>query len=120
MPFWAIGAAFEVARLLRILRVEPPQTGGVLYDVDESIRELLRAQCGLANEIEVVFDAPTRDWAARRSGPAVDVFLYDIRENLERRQNLTEMVRWHCKQRLMAIESIVVKSCLMNVLLNYV
>jgi hypothetical protein len=66
---------------------------GVLYDVDESIRELLKTRCGLSPEIEVVFEAPTRDWASRRSGPAVDVFLYDIRENLERRQNLIETVR---------------------------
>jgi Pvc16 N-terminal domain len=65
----------------------------VLYDVDESIRELLKTRCGLSPEIEVVFEAPTRDWAARRSGPAIDVFLYDIRENLERRQNLIEKVR---------------------------
>jgi hypothetical protein len=65
----------------------------VLYDVDESIRELLKTRCGLSPEIEVVFEAPTRDWAARRNGPAVDVFLYDIRENLDRRQNLIETVR---------------------------
>jgi hypothetical protein len=65
----------------------------VLYDVDESIRELLKTRCGLSPEIEVVFEAPTRDWAARRSGPAIDVFLYDIRENLDRRQNLIEKVR---------------------------
>jgi Pvc16 N-terminal domain len=65
----------------------------VLYDVDESIRELLKTRCGLSPEIDVVFEAPTRDWASRRSGPAVDVFLYDIRENMERRQNLIEKVR---------------------------
>ncbi len=36
--------------------------------------------------MEVVFDAPTKDWAARRSAPTVDVYLYDIREDLRRRE----------------------------------
>ncbi|KOX35688.1 hypothetical protein ADL06_06395 [Streptomyces sp. NRRL F-6491] len=38
-----------------------------------------------ASGVEVVFDAPTRDWAARRSAPTVCVFLYDIREDALRR-----------------------------------
>jgi hypothetical protein len=37
-------------------------------------------------DIEVVFDAPTKDWAARRNTPTIDVYLYDIREDLRRRQ----------------------------------
>jgi Pvc16 N-terminal domain len=65
----------------------------VLYDVGESIREMLVGRCEIPPDIDVVFDAPTRDWASRRSGPVIDVFLYDIRENLERRQNLLETVR---------------------------
>ena len=34
----------------------------------------------------MVFDAPTKDWAARRTTPTIDVYLYDIREDLRRRQ----------------------------------
>jgi hypothetical protein len=41
----------------------------------------------------VLFDAPTRDWAARRSGPCVDAFLYDIREDVARREIGAEPVR---------------------------
>jgi hypothetical protein len=37
-------------------------------------------------DIDVVFDAPTKDWAARRNAPTIDLFFYDIREDLARRQ----------------------------------
>ncbi|MEU9253943.1 DUF4255 domain-containing protein [Streptomyces sp. NPDC048270] len=57
----------------------------MIHEVDEALR-LLLAESGLeASGVEVVFDAPTRDWAARRSAPTVCVFLYDIREDHARR-----------------------------------
>ncbi|WP_101258587.1 DUF4255 domain-containing protein [Streptomyces barkulensis] len=57
----------------------------MIHEVDEGLRRLL-GESGLeASGVEVVFDAPTRDWAARRTGPAVCVFLYDIREDTARR-----------------------------------
>ncbi|MFE5806847.1 DUF4255 domain-containing protein [Streptomyces sp. NPDC056491] len=57
----------------------------MIHEVDEGLRRLL-AESGLeASGVEVVFDAPTRDWAARRSAPTVCVFLYDIREDHIRR-----------------------------------
>ncbi len=75
------------------LRAPAPQDGGVLQDVDDSVRAFLRARAQITNDVEIVFDAPTRDWAARRNSPALDVFLYDIRENLDRRQALLEDTR---------------------------
>lgn len=57
----------------------------MIHEVDEGLRRLL-AESGLeASGVEVVFDAPTRDWASRRSAPTVCVFLYDIREDTGRR-----------------------------------
>ncbi|MFW6695763.1 DUF4255 domain-containing protein [Streptomyces sp. MAR4 CNX-425] len=57
----------------------------MIHEVDEGLRRLL-AESGLeVAGVEVVFDAPTRDWAARRSAPTVCVFLYDIREDTGRR-----------------------------------
>ncbi|MBG0853737.1 DUF4255 domain-containing protein [Streptomyces spinoverrucosus] len=57
----------------------------MIHEVDEGLRRLL-GESGLeASGVEVVFDAPTRDWAARRSAPTVCVFLYDIREDATRR-----------------------------------
>ena len=46
-----------------------------------------------APSVDLVFDAPTKDWVARRSGPAVDLYLYDIREDLPRRVPTWEDVR---------------------------
>src|SRR4051794_39045355 len=37
-------------------------------------------------DVEIAFDAPTKDWASRRNAPTIDVYLYDIREDLRRRE----------------------------------
>lgn len=65
----------------------------MLYDAGDSVREMIRQRGSVPANIDILFDAPTKDWASRRSGPAIDVFLYDIRENLERRHALLEDVR---------------------------
>jgi hypothetical protein len=58
----------------------------VITEIDESIKQVLDGVLG-RGEVELVFDAPTTDWAARRSGPTIDAFLYDIREDVRRREN---------------------------------
>lgn len=65
----------------------------MLQEVDDAIAAMLRARCGIARQVEISFEAPTREWSARRSAPVVDVFLYDIRESLDRRHTLLENVR---------------------------
>ncbi|MDH6709008.1 hypothetical protein P3T27_005754 [Kitasatospora sp. MAA19] len=59
----------------------------MIHEVDEGLR-LLLAESGLQERgVELVFDSPTRDWAARRNAPTVSVFLYGIREDVARRQS---------------------------------
>jgi hypothetical protein len=58
----------------------------VIHEVDESIRNLLRLNMPPGTDVEVAFDAPTKDWASRRNAPTIDVYLYDIREDLRRRE----------------------------------
>jgi hypothetical protein len=58
----------------------------VIYDVDQALRGLVRRDALPGSDVEVVFDAPTKDWAARRNTPTVDMYLYDIREDLQRRE----------------------------------
>ncbi|WP_082899616.1 DUF4255 domain-containing protein [Rhodococcus phenolicus] len=58
----------------------------MISDVDDALRRLIEQEAVDDAEVDVVFDAPTKDWAARRTGPTVDVYLYDIREDLRRRQ----------------------------------
>lgn len=59
---------------------------GVIHDVDQALRALIRQDALPGSDVEVVFDAPTKDWAGRRNAPTVDVYLYDIREDMRRRE----------------------------------
>jgi len=61
----------------------------MIHEVDEAIRRLLANGGVPGGGGELVFDAPTTDWTARRSAPTVNVFLYDIREDLTRRRTGT-------------------------------
>lgn len=55
----------------------------MLDELDETLKAVLREIGGLsADEIDVAFEAPDREWAARVGKPTVNCYLYDIRENL--------------------------------------
>jgi hypothetical protein len=58
----------------------------MIHEVDEALRNLIRGEALRGSDVEVVFDAPTREWAARRNAPTVNLYLYDLREDLRRRQ----------------------------------
>jgi hypothetical protein len=58
----------------------------VIHEVDVALRSLIEREATAGTEVEVVFDAPTKDWAGRRNAPTIDVYLYDIREDLRRRE----------------------------------
>jgi hypothetical protein len=55
----------------------------MIHDLDQSLRTLLRRDALNGADVEIAFDAPTRDWASRRNAPTLDVYLYDIREDLK-------------------------------------
>src|SRR6478735_3905189 len=57
----------------------------VIQEIDQALRALIRAEAFADRDVEVVFDAPTKEWAGRRNAPTVDVYLYDIREDMRRR-----------------------------------
>lgn len=57
----------------------------MIHDVDESLRALVKRDALNGSGVEVAFDAPTKDWVARRNAPVVNLYLYDIREDLSRR-----------------------------------
>ena len=58
----------------------------VIQEIDQALRALIRAEAFADRDVDVVFDAPTKEWASRRTSPTVDVYLYDIREDLRRRE----------------------------------
>jgi hypothetical protein len=65
--------------------VSGPTILRMIHEVDELLEKLVKRDALNGSSVELVFDAPTKDWVARRNGPAVDLYLYDIREDLQRR-----------------------------------
>ncbi|MGW0857992.1 DUF4255 domain-containing protein [Streptomyces sp. NPDC002690] len=58
----------------------------MIHEVDEVLKNLLSGGALSGSGIDIAFDAPTRDWAARRNAPTINAYLYDIREDVNRRQ----------------------------------
>lgn len=58
----------------------------MIHEIDAGIRALIRRDAINGGDVEVAFEAPTREWAAKRSAPTVDVYLFDIREDVVRRR----------------------------------
>ena len=58
----------------------------MIAQIDDALRTLVRNEALGSSEVDVVFDAPTKDWAARRNAPTVNLYLYDIREDVRRRE----------------------------------
>jgi hypothetical protein len=64
----------------------------VIHEVDEVLKGLLSGGALTGTGVEIAFEAPTRDWAARRNSPTVNAYLYDIREDGKRRESgMTEV-----------------------------
>src|ERR671920_805887 len=71
-----------------MLSVEVP-LNTMLADLDETLRSMLKGELerhGFEG-IEIAFDAPTREWSGQLSAPAVNLFLYDMRESDDERQS---------------------------------
>ena len=58
----------------------------MIHEVDETLRLLMRQEALQGADIDILFETPTKEWASRRNTPTIDVFLYDIREDLGRRE----------------------------------
>ncbi len=65
----------------------------MFHELDDALRALITRHLGEETGVEVAFDAPNSDWAARQSAPTVNVFLYDIREDTSRRETAPRDVR---------------------------
>jgi hypothetical protein len=57
----------------------------MINEVDEALRTLVKTDVVNGTDVEILFDAPTRDWASRRNTPSIDLYLYDLREDTKRR-----------------------------------
>ena len=65
----------------------------MIAEVDAALEALVRRDAVNGARVDVLFDAPNKDWVARRNAPTIDLYLYDIREDLPRRQLAMEPVR---------------------------
>lgn len=67
----------------------------MLHDLDITLEELLKAElppslvgAGAATRVSISFATPDREFASQISqAPVINLFLYDVRENLELRSN---------------------------------
>ena len=53
--------------------------------IDDALRNLLANHTYAKEKVRVDLDPPTKDWAARRTGPVLNLFLNDVREDTTRR-----------------------------------
>ena len=59
----------------------------MISDLDETLKQLLIQKVPLdPTEVEIAFDLPDREWTASLTKPALNLYLYDIRENREFRE----------------------------------
>jgi hypothetical protein len=57
----------------------------MLADLDSALSRYLTEETLPGQSIKVELDPPTKDWASRRTGPVLNLFLADVREDLDRR-----------------------------------
>ena len=59
----------------------------MLSDLDAALKNYLQNETILGQSVQVSLDPPTKDWSARRTGAVLNLFLADIREDVDRRDN---------------------------------
>jgi hypothetical protein len=66
----------------------------VFDDVDETLRQVLLTDVPIdRNEIDIAFDRPTREWTSRLSRPTLNLFLFDVRERIDFRDDAVRVSR---------------------------
>ena len=65
----------------------------MIHEIDESLRRLVLRDAVNGSGVELSFEAPTKEWASRRNTPTINIYLYDIREDVERREVEYEEIR---------------------------
>jgi hypothetical protein len=66
--------------------------GAVIAETDQALAALLKTKVIGNAAISIVFDPPNRPWIQGLKGPAVNLFLFDVRENVHRRDVMYERV----------------------------
>jgi hypothetical protein len=60
----------------------------MLNDFDNTLKQLLVRRVPLdPNDVEISFECPKREWSAKVLKPTVNLYMFDLRENLEMRRS---------------------------------
>ncbi len=59
----------------------------MIHEVDAALRAVVVDGALHGGGVEFAMEAPTREWAARRTGPTVNAYLYDVHEERSRRES---------------------------------
>lgn len=60
----------------------------MMDELDRSLMRLLRERGGLlVGDVDISFEMPTREWASTVAQPTVNLYLYDMRENVKLREH---------------------------------
>ncbi|MBD2037650.1 DUF4255 domain-containing protein [Leptolyngbya sp. FACHB-321] len=66
----------------------------MIHHLDDTLRELLHQKVPIDDTaIDIKFETPTSEWENKLTKPTINLFLYDIRENLGLRSNESSFVR---------------------------
>lgn len=56
----------------------------MLHELDSALRALVQRDIGADGEVAIDLDAPTKEWASHRNQPTINIYLYDIRQDVAR------------------------------------
>jgi len=58
----------------------------MIYELNETLKELLLREMPVRKgDIDIQFDLPKREWSSRLNKPTLNIFMYDVLENIELR-----------------------------------
>ena len=65
----------------------------MLADISQTLRDLIYSRAKLEpSDVDISFEAPSKEWVNSRTKPAISFFLYDLEENTELRRTAMEVM----------------------------
>jgi hypothetical protein len=68
-------------------------TGSMLAENHRALEQLLRELGMVPAEVEICYEMPTREWVDSRTRPTINLFLFDIKENRQKRETNLQTTR---------------------------
>ncbi len=65
----------------------------MLNDLDATIQSFLMKNGNFGSEIEISFELPNREWSGRLSRPTINLWCFDLRENLKLRNSERQITK---------------------------